>query len=41
MTLGIGDDPFIVAAPADGKFAAADLTSLGCHVVGTANHYEL
>jgi hypothetical protein len=41
MTLGIGDDPFIVAAPADGEFAAADLTSLGCHVVGTADHDEL
>ena len=39
--LGIGDDPFIVPAPADGEFAAAHLTSLGCHVVGTADHDKL
>ena len=41
VTLGIGDDPFIVPAPADGEFAAAHLTSLGCHVVGTADHDKL
>ena len=41
VTFGIGDDPFIVAAPADGKFAAAHLASFWRHVVGTADHDEL
>jgi hypothetical protein len=41
MALGIGDDPSIVLAAADGKLAAADLASLGRHVVRTADHDKL
>ena len=41
MALGIGDDPFVVLAPADRKLTAADLTSFGRHVVGAAYHDKL
>jgi hypothetical protein len=38
MTLGVGDNPFVVLAPAYGKLAAVNLASLRGHIVGAADH---